>query len=211
MNLSEEPSTLPVSAAPSQILRSTWLGYLVLSHFSLVWLCVTLQTVSPPGSSIHGMLQARILEWVVMLSFRGSSLPRDWTHVSSVPCIGRRVLYHYPPGYLVSDFRNILQVIWICMQDWGALLTCVTWPENFLGSWESQCRVVSGWGWMGPSKRTLFWRKENYISYLKSEKCLWHWVHPSSRVWSYLGLPPVSCRIHDITYKLEVRLFFSFF
>ena len=35
---------------------------------------------SPPGSSVHGILQARILEWV---SFpRGSSRPRDWTHVS---------------------------------------------------------------------------------------------------------------------------------
>ena len=46
---------------------------------------------SPPGSSVHGMLQARILEWVAMLSSRGSSQPRDQTWVS---CIGRRILYH---------------------------------------------------------------------------------------------------------------------
>ena len=32
---------------------------------------------SPPGSSVHGILQARILEWVAMPSSRGSSLPRD--------------------------------------------------------------------------------------------------------------------------------------
>ena len=32
---------------------------------------------SLPGSSVHGILQARILEWVAMLSSRGSSLPRD--------------------------------------------------------------------------------------------------------------------------------------
>ena len=37
----------------------------------------------PPGSPIHGILQARILEWVAMLSSRGSSQPRDQTHVSS--------------------------------------------------------------------------------------------------------------------------------
>ena len=37
---------------------------------------------SLPGSSVHGMLQARILEWVAMLSSRGSSQPRDWTQVS---------------------------------------------------------------------------------------------------------------------------------
>ena len=34
---------------------------------------------SPPGSSIHGILQARILEWVVISVSRGSSWPRDWT------------------------------------------------------------------------------------------------------------------------------------
>ena len=50
---------------------------------------------SPPGSSVHGILQARILEWVTMLSTRGSSWPRDWTHFSYVSYIGRRVLYHW--------------------------------------------------------------------------------------------------------------------
>ena len=42
---------------------------------------------SPPGSSVHGLLQARILEWLAISSSRGTSLPRDWAHVS---CIGRR-------------------------------------------------------------------------------------------------------------------------
>ena len=37
---------------------------------------------SSPGSSVYGILQARILEWVVMPSFRGSSQPRDWTRTS---------------------------------------------------------------------------------------------------------------------------------
>ena len=49
---------------------------------------------SPPGSSIHGILQARILEWVAISSSRGSSQHRDQTHVSCVSCIGRWVLYH---------------------------------------------------------------------------------------------------------------------
>ena len=40
-----------------------------------------------PGSSVHGILQARILEWVAMPSFRGSSRPRDQTHVSCGSCI----------------------------------------------------------------------------------------------------------------------------
>ena len=48
---------------------------------------------SPPGSSVHGILQARILEWAAMPSSRGSSWPRDWTWVSCSSFIGRRVLY----------------------------------------------------------------------------------------------------------------------
>ena len=42
---------------------------------------------SPPGSSVHGILQARILEWIAILFFRGSSQPRDETWVS---CIASR-------------------------------------------------------------------------------------------------------------------------
>ena len=38
--------------------------------------------LSPPGSSVHGILQARILEWVAMPSSRGSSQPRDRTQIS---------------------------------------------------------------------------------------------------------------------------------
>ena len=49
---------------------------------------------SPPGSSVHGILQTRILKWVAVPFSRGSSQPKDGTHVSFVSSIGRRVLYH---------------------------------------------------------------------------------------------------------------------
>ena len=42
---------------------------------------------SPPGSSVHGILQARILEWVAMPSSRGSSGPRNRSWVSYISCI----------------------------------------------------------------------------------------------------------------------------
>ena len=48
---------------------------------------------SPPGSSVHGIFQARILEWVAISFSRGSSQPWDGTHLSDVSCIGRQVLY----------------------------------------------------------------------------------------------------------------------
>ena len=52
-----------------------------LSH---VWLFVTPWTCGPPSSSIHGIFQARILEWVAISFSRRSSRPRDWTRVSSI-------------------------------------------------------------------------------------------------------------------------------
>ena len=56
-------------------------------------------------------LQARILEWVAMPSSRESSQPRDWTCVSWISCIGRRILYHLnhrgsPAGTLPLDFSS---------------------------------------------------------------------------------------------------------
>ena len=59
--------------------------------------CLTLwdpMDCSLPGSSVHGILQARLLEWVAMPSSRGSSWPRHRTRVSNISCIGRQVLYH---------------------------------------------------------------------------------------------------------------------
>ena len=65
----------------------------MLSHFRRVRLSVTLDC-SLPGSSVHGILQARVLEWVAIFYPRGFPWPRDWTHVSYVSCIGKQVLYH---------------------------------------------------------------------------------------------------------------------
>ena len=51
----------------------------------LLQLCPTLcdaMDCGPPSPSVHGILQARILEWIAMPSSRGASQPRDWTHIS---------------------------------------------------------------------------------------------------------------------------------
>ena len=50
---------------------------------------------SLPGSSVHGILQARILEWVAMPSFRESSQPSNWTHVFCVSCIAGGFFTHW--------------------------------------------------------------------------------------------------------------------
>ena len=60
-----------------------------------VRLFVTPVDYGPPGSSVHGGFQARILEWVAMPSSRGSSQPGNRTHIS---CIASRSFTAEPPG-----------------------------------------------------------------------------------------------------------------
>ena len=50
------------------------------------------------GSSVHGILQAIIVEWVAISSSRGSSRSRDQTHVSYISFIASRVFTTEPPG-----------------------------------------------------------------------------------------------------------------
>ena len=70
----------------------------VLSHFSRVRLCDPMGC-SPPGSSVRGILRARILEWVAMCSPAGD-LPRDRTCVFWVFCLTGRFLNAEPLGKL---------------------------------------------------------------------------------------------------------------
>ena len=68
-------------------------GYLILDVQS----CPTLWNpidCSPPGSSVYGIMQARILEWIAISLSTAPSTLRDWIQVSSISCGNRRVLYH---------------------------------------------------------------------------------------------------------------------
>ena len=65
----------------------------VFSHQSCPTLCHPMHC-SPPGSSVHGTFQGRILEWVVISCSRGSSQPRNQTHISWISCTGSWILYH---------------------------------------------------------------------------------------------------------------------
>ena len=53
---------------------------------------------SPPGSIVHGLTQARILQWISMPSSRGSSQTRDQTSISSVSCFVKQVLFFLREG-----------------------------------------------------------------------------------------------------------------
>ena len=73
----------------------------VCMHAKSLQLCLTLwdpTDYSPPGSSVQGILQTRILEWVAMPSSRVSSWPRGRTHISCGSCIADRFFTAQPPG-----------------------------------------------------------------------------------------------------------------
>ena len=81
-------------------LHSRAIIYLIslkLSFSSVAQSCPTLcDPVNPsmPGSSAHGIFQARILELGAISCSRRSSQPRDRAHISCVSCIGTWILYH---------------------------------------------------------------------------------------------------------------------
>ena len=52
-----------------------------------------LMDYSPSGSSVHGILQARIVEWVAIPFSGGSSQPRDGTWISCITCL-MQIFYH---------------------------------------------------------------------------------------------------------------------
>ena len=90
---------------------------------------------SPPGSSVLGILQARILEWVAISFSRGSSWPRDWTQDS--PSAGRCFTdwamqeaprqrnqgsnCQHPPGHRKSKRvpeKHLFLLYWLCQSLW---------------------------------------------------------------------------------------------
>ena len=90
----EQPGNHPKGTAPLRVCVCVCVCVCAKSLQLCPTLCNPMEC-SPAGSSVHGILQAGILEWVAMPSSRGSSCPRDQTHISWVCCIGRtHFVYH---------------------------------------------------------------------------------------------------------------------
>ena len=70
------------------------------------------------GSSLYGISQARILEWVALSFSKGSSLPRDQTHVS---CISRQILY----GWATREALLCISLVYNLLS-----IQAVKWTEN---------------------------------------------------------------------------------
>ena len=79
------------------------------SELSCVWLCDPMDS-NTPGSSVHGIFQARILEWFAISYSTGSSWPRNNTQVSWVSCIGRQILYHWETWEACFEMFFLIEV-----------------------------------------------------------------------------------------------------
>ena len=100
------PSVSLTSSAPNTTayiyFTSDGLLFVILKwHACVCWVVQSCPTLwnpvdcSPPGSSVHRIFQARILEWAAISLSRGSSRPRGRTQVSCVSCFSRQILYHW--------------------------------------------------------------------------------------------------------------------
>ena len=78
---------------------------IVLIAPSCLTLCIPMDC-SSPGSSVHGILQARILQWVAISCSSWSSQPRDRTCVCCIPCIAGNSLPLSHRGYIYTLLYN---------------------------------------------------------------------------------------------------------
>ena len=77
---------------------------------------------SPPGSSVHGILQTKILEWVAISFSRGSSWPRNWTQVSRI--VGRHFTIWVTKDVRWVKLCDSLSILWHCLSlEWEWKLT----------------------------------------------------------------------------------------
>ena len=107
-----------------------------------LWSCVTLwdpKDCSPPGSSVHGILQAKILDWVAMPTSRGSYWPRNRTLVSCGSCIAgiffiteQPVKSHKRCRVLFSIFtpQKNLMCMYMCVKQENSLFKKNLWIIN---------------------------------------------------------------------------------
>ena len=129
-----------------------------MMHAQLLQSCPTLcdpMDCSPPGSPVGGILQERILEWVVMPFSKGSSWPRIQTHISYLSYIAGRFFTHWAIGEALKlaygPFPHPLVTDWVPVQ-YRTLSNTVTQHEH---SWPYPWHWLHGIHERGPSITSL--------------------------------------------------------
>ena len=112
----------------------------MLSCFNHVQLLVISQTVAHQVPLSLGILQTRILEWVALPSSRGSPRSRDWTCVSYVSWIGRRILYLLSPPGKPALFIDMVSFLGSCSPTASSFYSLLGSPRD-LGHTLSSCSL----------------------------------------------------------------------
>ena len=113
---------------------------------------------SPPGSSVHEILQARILECVALPSSRGPSQPRDWTHISHGPALQANSLQLSYLESLLMSFICLKQIfgfllslgkkdLWVCCVKAVQTLSHTCFSESIFSSSPSCAIFISHGKW----------------------------------------------------------------
>ena len=130
--------------------------YLVIVYLlCLVQLSCDLMDCSSPGPSVHGISQAKILEWVSISSFRGSSWTRNQTWVS---CIGRQILYHWA----TREARLFVYFV--------LLLECWYFSNQFLRTFIS---FVLPFLWQTVFNSTKYFSEQKVNIYMPQDHSFW--------------------------------------
>ena len=108
---------------------------------------------SLPGSSVHGVLQARTLDWVAISSFNWSSWPRVWTHASCISRIAGEFLAHWATWEAQISFLH------------PSKLPAMSWY------WDSHC---TDWKWSLESWRdTKLSKWQSWVQFQSMLYCSW--------------------------------------
>ena len=94
---------------------------------------------SPPGSSVHGIHQARILEWVAISFSRGSSQPRDWTRVS---CIADKRFTIWVTREALSNLNWYLNILLYIFLTFVLVLMLLYSTRGVYGAWKIKRKQI---------------------------------------------------------------------
>ena len=126
---------------------------------------------SPPGSSVHGILQARILEWVAISNSSGSTQTRKQTLISCISWIGRRILYllHHLHACMLSHFSYVWLFETLCS------------PPGSSVHRIHQARILK-WVAISFSREYSWLRDQTHVSHVS---CIGRWVlYHKHHLWS---------------------------
>ena len=116
------------------------------------------------SSSVRGILQARILEWVPISSSRASSWPRYWTHISRVSCTGRWILdpcaSWEAPSYVITAWQKVnVQSVLIVLLGWSFPLLSRCGPGEGDSILTQRVDALSSPGVLHPSSQRDWFRE----------------------------------------------------